>query len=136
MIKVIPPQRTTDVHGSGAWQAPRSYGKHRGIDIAILPGSAMLSSTVGMITKLGYMYNDDLSYRYVEVQTPLGYKVRYCYVQPILDLGAHVSLDQPIGLVQDIAKRYEGITPHIHLGVKNPQGEYINPETYFGEMHD
>ena len=133
MIKLIPPQRTTDKHGSGAWHAPRSYGKHRGIDLACLAGSTVLSATVGMVTKLGYMYNDDLSYRYVEVRTPLDYRVRYCYVEPSVEIGDHVSVDQPIGVVQDIAARYEGITPHIHLGVKNFKGENINPELYFGE---
>lgn len=134
MIKTIAPQRTNDIHGSGAWRAPRSYGKHNGIDYACLPESAILSSTVGMVTKLGYMYNDDLSYRYVRIKTPLGYELRYCYVEPLVELGAKVSKDQIIGSVQDIAKRYEGITPHIHVSVKNPQGDYINPETYFGEM--
>ncbi len=133
MIKLTPQQRTNDKHGSGAWQAPRSYGKHNGIDLACLPESIVHSSTVGMVTKLGYMYDDDLSFRYVEVLTPLAYKIRYCYVEPCVGLGDHISVDQPLGAVQNIGARYVDITPHIHLSVKNPQGEYINPETYFGE---
>lgn len=134
MIKIIPPIRTTDDHGSGAYHAPRSYGKHNGVDVAILPRSAVLSSTIGTVTKLGYMYNDDLSYRYVRIVTPLGYTISYCYVLPSVDVGDEVSVDQVIGTVQDIGARYKGITPHIHLSVKNPSGEYINPELYFGEV--
>lgn len=133
MIKITPPQRTRDCHGSGEWQAPRGYGKHRGIDIECPPNSVVHSSTVGMVTKLGYMYDDDLSYRYVEIVTPLDYRVRYCYVEPSVGLGDHINVDQPLGIAQDIGKRYDGITPHIHLGVKSPAGSYINPETYFGE---
>lgn len=134
MIKFTSEIRGQDVHGSGVWQAPRSYGKHRGVDLSILPESTVLSGTVGIITKLGYMYNDDLSYRYVEVTTPLGYRIQYCYVEPLVDLGQTVSVDTAIGRVQDIGRRYKGITPHIHLGVKSPSGDYINPEIYFGEM--
>ena len=132
MIKLIAPIRTIDRHGSGAWQAARGYGKHHGIDYAALPDSVVLSSTIGTVTKLGYMYNDDLSYRYVRVTTPLGYGIRYAYVDPSVKLGDEVSVDQPIGVVQDIGNRYEGITPHIHVDIKK-DGEYINPETYFGE---
>ena len=133
VIKVIPPIRTTDVRGSGAYHAPRSYGKHNGVDVAILPKSAVLSATIGTVTKLGYMYNDDLSYRYVRIVTPLGYTLSYCYVSPAVKVGDEVSVDQWIGNVQDIGARYEGITPHIHLSVKSPTGEYVNPEIYFGE---
>jgi len=133
MIKTLTPQRTSDPHGSGAWGAPRSYGAHRGIDYAVLPESTVLSATVGMVTKLGIVYSDDHSYRYVEVITPLQYRIRYMYIKPLVDLGDHVSVDQPLGVVQDIRQRYEDITPHIHVGVRDPQGKYINPEIYFGE---
>lgn len=133
MIKLIAPQRTNDVHGSGAWQAPRGYGKHRGIDIACLPDSIILSSTEGVVSKLGYMYNDDLSYRYVQVTTPDGYKIRYCYVEPDVKVRDTIEVGQPLGVVQDIGRRYKGITPHIHLGVMNLEREYINPEDFFEE---
>lgn len=134
MIKLTAPPRANDKHGSGAWQAPRSYGKHNGIDYATWPDSLVHSSSIGLVTKLGYMYNDDLSYRYVQITTPLGYVIRYAYVQPLVELGTSVSKDQVLGAVQDIGERYEGITPHIHVSVKDPQGAYVNPEMYFGEM--
>lgn len=134
MIKTTPPQRGEDNHGSGAYQAPRSYGKHNGIDYAVLPASLVLANTAGLVTKLGYMYADDLSYRYVRMKTLLGYTVTYGYVEPAVDLGARVTKDTVLGEVQDIAKRYEGITQHIHVSVKDPQGKYINPEVYFGEF--
>lgn len=135
MIKTIAPQRTTDSHGSGAWRAPRAYGYHRGIDYAVLPEAIVLSATVGMVTKIGRPYYDAEDtrknhFRYIEVTTPLGYQVRYFYIEPCVELGDHISVDQPLGVAQDISKVYNGITPHIHIGVKI-DGKYINPETYF-----
>lgn len=135
MIKTITPQRTNDKYGSGAYQAPRSYGKHNGIDYTVLPASLVLANVCGLVVKLGYMYSDDLSYRYVRIKTPLGYIVRYAYVEPEVELGAKVCKGDILGSVQDIAARYEGITPHIHVDVKDPQGNYIDPETYFKEVN-
>lgn len=137
MIKLTPPQRTNDPHGSGAWQASRGTRKHEGVDYACWPESIVHSGTNGMVTKIGRPYYDaaDTSknhFRYVQVTTQLGYNIRYMYVEPCVHVGDTVSTDQPIGAAQDLTKVYEGITPHIHIGVKY-EGKYINPEDYFGE---
>ena len=138
MIKITPPQRTTDEHGSGAWHASRIGRLHEGVDVACWPGSVVLSSTVGIVSKIGLPYYSETDtsknhFRYVEVKTPLGYKIRYMYVEPTVTKGDCISVDQALGSAQDLTKVYKDITPHVHIGVKNPQGEYINPETYFGE---
>lgn len=134
MIKTITPQRTSDKHGSGAWQASRGSRRHNGIDYAVWPGSVVLSATIGMVTKIGWPYSpedpDKGHLRYVEVTTPLGDQVRYFYIEPCVGLGDHVSVDQPLGVAQDLTKVYNGITPHIHIGVKR-DGKYINPEEFF-----
>lgn len=135
MIKTIAPERTTDSHGSGAWQASRGSRKHNGTDCAVYSGSIVLSATVGMVTKIGRPYYDaeDTSknhFRYVQVTTPLGYEIRYFYIEPCVGLGDHISLDQPLGVAQDLTKVYNGITPHVHIGVKK-DGKYIDPGVYF-----
>lgn len=135
MIKVITPQRTSDRHGSGAWQASRGNRRHNGVDYAVYPGSVVLSATVGIVTKIGRPYYDAINteknyFRYVEVTTPLGYRIRYFYVEPCVGVDDHISVDQPLGVAQDLTKVYTGITPHVHIGVKK-DGKYINPEVYF-----
>ena len=137
MIKVITPERSTDPHGSGAWQASRGNRKHNGIDYACMPNSVVLSATIGMVTKIGFPYSPQdekkKHFRYIEVTTPLGYSIRYFYIKPIVNLGEQISVGDPLGVVQDIGTAYGGITPHIHVGVKK-DSKYINPELYFKEF--
>lgn len=133
MLKFIAPERGTDRHGSGAWQARRGKRRHRGIDYAAPPGAQCLAVEAGTVTKLGYAYRDDLSYRYVEVTDALGYRARYFFVHPIVRVGAHVMPDDPLGTVQSLDRRYPGITEHVHFEVWNPDGERIHPETYMGK---
>lgn len=137
MIKLIAPPRTSDPHGSGAWQASRGDRKHTGVDMACWPTSTLLSPTTGTVTKIGrpYYNSEDSSknhFRYVEITTPLEYRIRYMYVEPCVHVGDEVSVDQPLGVSQDLTKVYDGITPHIHVDIKH-DGEYVNPETYFKE---
>ena len=137
MIKTITPQRQTDIFGSGAFGASRGRRIHRGIDFACHPGSTILSSTIGTVSRVGWPYSpedpDKGHLRYVEVITPLGYQIRYMYVEPLVKQGDTVSRDQPLGIAQDLTEVYNGITPHIHVEVKK-ESEYIDPSIYFGEM--
>lgn len=131
MLRVTCPMRGTDPHGSGAWQAPRGGRKHNGIDYAAASGSTVLSLTFGRVTKLGYPYSDDLSYRYVEVTDAHGKRVRYFYVEPAVEEGQEVNLNDPIGHVQSLRGRYPGITEHVHLEIIDEHGEYLNPEDWW-----
>ncbi len=128
MITVITPKRHKDKWGSGEYGASRGDRKHNGVDYLAATGSIVCSLTAGIVTKLGYPYSDDLSYRYVEVKDGLGNRWRYFYVQPSVKEGHHLSRECPIGEVQDLTKRYTGIGNHIHLEVINAKGEYVNPE--------
>lgn len=133
MIKLRPPTRGDDPHGSGYYGAPRGDHKHRGIDLACWPGSEVESVSAGTVTKLGYCYADDLSFRYVEITSPFGYVSRYLYVEPSLDAGVGVMPGDVIGAAQDLRPRYEGITPHIHFEVRE-DGSIIPPEQYFKRL--
>lgn len=131
MLKISPPMRGQDTHGSGAYRAPRGSRTHKGIDLACWPGSRVLSPVFGVCTKLGYPYGDDLSFRYVEVTTSDDHRHRFFYVEPTVAKGDVIVGDQIIGIVQTLAARYEGITPHFHYEILAPNGESTNPTKYW-----
>ena len=132
---VIPPLREPDDFGAGYFGAPRGDRTHNGIDLAAEPGTVVCSFVKGEITKIGYPYADDLSYRYVEVTTADGDRVRYFYVVPndlcgTYEIGTEVDVGDPLGVVQDIAGRYDTdtkkMTNHFHFEIKRGS-EYLNP---------
>ena len=134
MILAYLPKRGTDDWGSGAFGASRGSRKHKGIDYACYPDTAIMSSIKGIVTKLGYPYADDLSYRYVEVTDNAGARHRYFYVEPELDVGDEVTIGSRIGRAQDIAARYPDpnkgpMKNHIHYEIL-VNNEPVDPEQY------
>ena len=136
MITAILPQRGQDDHGSGAWGAPRGPRKHRGIDWACYPGTVLYSPIAGKVTKIGYPYGDDLSFRYVEVTDVDNRAWRFFYVEPTVKVGDVMSRHaSELGTVQDIAARYpkpgrQPMTNHVHIEVRWMDGaqlRYLNP---------
>lgn len=130
MIRIIAPPRGEDKFGGGGFGASRGSRKHNGIDYAAVPGSSCLSITKGQVTKLGYPYDDDLSYRYVQVTDNKGNRLRFFYVDPVVKVGEFVDKDTILGSVQSLQDRYPGIKDHIHLEIICPKGNYINPALY------
>jgi len=131
MLTIITPKRPPDGYGSGEYRAPRAGRKHNGVDFACYPGSELLSPVTGRVTKLGYPYRDDLTYRYVEITDSADMRHRFFYVSPLVDVGKTVMQGEPIGTVQDIAARYnkKPMTVHIHYEIKK-DGKYFNPEVW------
>lgn len=87
----------------------------------------------GRITKIGYAYGDDLSFRYIEIKDHLGEYARYFYVEPSLKQGDMLAMGEIIGHSQKLGDRYEGITEHVHFEcfqLINGKKEYFDPETY------
>jgi murein DD-endopeptidase MepM/ murein hydrolase activator NlpD len=123
--------RGCDGYGSGAYGASRGDRTHNGIDFQAPCGAAILSPVDGTVTRLGYPYSDDLSYRYVEILTRAGLKHRIFYIDPIVQLGDKIAAGDPIGRVQDVAGRYDRhlMKNHIHYELKTGNGKYLNPET-------
>jgi len=119
-------KRGQDSWGSGAFGASRGDRKHNGVDYKVPAGSAVLSPVEGLVTKLGYPYGNDLSFRYVQITTPEGYDHRIFYVNPLVQDGDKVKKDQIIGLAQDLTTRYVGIVQHLHYEIRH-KGEYLNP---------
>ncbi len=133
MIKTVPPMRYTDKWGSGHFGAPRGNKTHRGIDIHTPVNSMILSPVIGEITKQGYPYADDLSFRYVEITTSDNLRFRFFYVKLLssLTIGDKINIDDVIGYTQSLNERYEGITQHFHLEIKDDENTYLNPSDFF-----
>ena len=130
LIASHPPLRPDDAHGQGHYGASRGDRTHKGIDYVAEPGDLVLAPCNGTVTKNGFPYSDDLSYRYVEVTDDKGNRVRCFYVDPMLAPGEPVFTGDPIGRVQNVGERYPGITPHIHFEILDEDDEPIDPSTY------
>ena len=119
----------SDSAGDGHYGAPRGNRTHCGIDYCCEPGSPILSPIVGTVTKHGYPYGDDLSWRYIQITDHDGMHHRLFYVKPQAPIGVEVTASTQVGLAQDIAIRYpgQGMTPHVHYEIMNDAGEYTNP---------
>jgi hypothetical protein len=101
-----------------------------GVDYVAAPESILLSPVKGEVTKLGYPYGDDLSYRYVQITDKEGNKHRFFYVEPLVELGQKVRKTTRIGIVQDITRRYPtpvGMKVHVHYEIINKDGLYEEP---------
>lgn len=130
MIRIEPPMRGTDKHGSGYFGAPRGSKTHRGIDYACYKGSRVLSFAAGEVTHWGYPYNptDEAKghLRYVEITDAEGYQLRYFYVMPSVYIGDQIFAGEPIGETQGLMDIFPDITDHFHFEVKR-NGAYIAP---------
>lgn len=121
-------KRTSDKYGSGNFGAPRGNHPHNGVDYICPPDSQVQSPVDGIVTKLGYPYGDDLSFRYVEITDKQQRKHRFFYVEPSVLEGWHIAVNDIIGMSQSLQKRYPEITDHIHYEVMI-NGSYVDPET-------
>ncbi len=126
-IRMVLKLRDTDVHGSGSFGAPRGSRTHKGDDYACPVGSSILAPINGKVTKIGYPYGDDLSFRYVEI-TVSELRYRVFYVEPIVEVGDIVTRQDVIGHSQKLGDRYNGITEHVHFEILRPDGSPINPK--------
>lgn len=124
----MPEERECDKYGCGHYGASRAGRKHKGIDFIYHHSEPVRAFKGGKVTKLGYPYADDLSFRYVQISDN-GADMRYFYVCPTVRIGQKVKRGDIIGFAQAIELRYPGITPHIHFEVK-ADGLYMNPRRY------
>lgn len=125
--------RLVDGWGSGAYRASRGSRTHKGVDLMCYAGMDIDTHVTGTVTKLGYTYGDDLSYRYVEVTTDNNCRHRFFYVEPLVEVGQYVVVGDHIGEAQDIQKRYRLKKPsnymcnHIHYEILQKDGTPLNP---------
>ena len=132
-VVIMPPARHTDIHGSGAFGAPRGHRMHNGIDLACYPNSIICALKPGTVTKIGYPYDPNkpgnarkAHFRYVQVTDGQGHDLRYFYVDPAVQVGDVIETGQPLGHSQQLSRVFPGITDHIHFEVK-VDGNHIDP---------
>ncbi len=109
---------------SGGFNARRhsenGYYQHGGVDVLAKPGSPTTSTTDGEVTAIGTATEAENGkiYKYVEITTKGGYKVRQLYVKPAVKVGDTVKAGKPIGTVDNLAPRYGKDMPnHTHVEV-------------------
>lgn len=120
-----------DAAGSGSFGAKRGARTHEGVDFLASPGMLLLSPVSGVVTKLGYCYQEDLHYRYVEV-TVAGERHRFFYTNPAVKKGQTVFVGDVLGIVQDIAFKYNKtgapvMMNHVHYEIINAEGKKVSP---------
>jgi murein DD-endopeptidase MepM/ murein hydrolase activator NlpD len=128
-----------DSEGNGNFGSNRGARVHNGIDFAVVPGMEVLSPVYGHVTKIGYPYGDDLSYRYLEIESPDRMKHRLFYMAPYISIkvGTTILTGKAIGIAQDVSKRYSPkMMPHVHYEIKTPDGSFINPTEYFNRVNN
>jgi len=130
IIEIQLRKRISDKWGAGYFNAPRDGGKrsHAGIDYYVEPDAAILSPVSGKVTKLGYPYGDDLSFRYVEITDKDHSRHRVFYVEPTVEVGDKINEGDQIGVSQNLATRYD--TPE-----KGPMPNHVHYEIMVGQVH-
>ncbi len=110
------PVRDADNHGMGHFGAPRDSKTHKGADYVGEPGQEIFSPIDGRVIRVARPYSDDSRYSGLLISGKHLY-VKIFYIEPDLGLiGIWVFKGKAvIGTMQDIGKRYTGITPHVHL---------------------
>lgn len=100
---------------------------HQGVDFAVPDGTPVHPVAPGMVSFVGQRggYGET-----VEVRHPDGSLSLYGHLSKIdVQFGQQVTADQTIAL-----SGHTGIAtgPHLHLGIQNAQGQWINPNTVLG----
>jgi murein DD-endopeptidase MepM/ murein hydrolase activator NlpD len=108
------------------WNGARSEGrKHQGIDIFARRGTAVLSSTEGIVTEVG---TNRLGGLVVWVMGPGGQRHYYAHLDRYaesLEAGMRIEAGRVLGYVGTTGNA-QGTPPHLHYGVYDMSGA-INP---------
>ena len=107
--------RGNDAHGSGAFGASRNDKVHQGLDVVVRPGQTIKSPITGKVVRHSFPY-PDRSFTGYHLSNDK-YLVKLWYLAPTLQEGQTITAGQTVGFAQNIALRYPGITPHVHMEV-------------------
>jgi murein DD-endopeptidase MepM/ murein hydrolase activator NlpD len=114
------PMRGVDAFGSGEFHAERDGGKriHEGADYIAEPNTPIYAPITGVVTKIGYAYAKQTALTFVELTNEASNLVsRVLYVDPSVAVGDTVNAGAPIGVAENLQKRYRGITNHVHVQI-------------------
>jgi hypothetical protein len=123
--------RKPDKWGDGAYGARRDEGRrrHSGVDIATAPGAPVHALCDCEYVRQNRPYASDASYVGMTMRDAQGRTIKYFYVRPAIQIGAHIICGDMIGHAMDISKKYPGITNHYHFEVWE-NGKTIDPLKY------
>ncbi|MET0267974.1 MAG: M23 family metallopeptidase [Duganella sp.] len=119
-VQGVPPRALRDT-----WGGARSEGrKHEGIDIFARRGTPVLSSTEGIVTKVG---SNRLGGQVVWVLGPGGQRHYYAHLDRYADVsaGMRIAAGRVLGYVGNTGNA-AATPPHLHYGVYDVSGA-INP---------
>nr|WP_246351441.1 M23 family metallopeptidase [Deinobacterium chartae] len=108
------------------WGGARSEGRrHEGIDIFAPRNTEILSTTRGVVERIG---ENRLGGRTVTILGPGGHHHYYAHLEryPDLEVGDWVEPGDVVGYVGDSGNA-RGTPPHLHYGIYRPGWEAINP---------
>ena len=115
----------TTVRG-GQWGAPRSYGGHTGLDLALSEGNPVGAVAPGRVVDAGH---NRQSGNYVIVQHPDGHRSSYAELASIgVKKGDTVGQGSVLGMVGSTGATSTG--PHVHFSLRDPSGKKIDPTPY------
>ena len=130
------PNRTGEIRndpgGMGFYGAPRKKivngqlvrYKHKGTDYAVKPGDKVYMPLTGVISRYAKPYVSG-DYSGIELIARRGvFNMFYMELFSEL-LGKMVIQGTPIGIAQDISKKYDKVTPHIHFEVVSLDPEVL-----------
>ena len=118
-----------DSLGDGRYGKSRGRRMHKGVDYECVPGQDVKMPVSGIITRIKRPYaNSDLNG--IEIKTPV-MQVTIFYMEVYKDLiGKKVFSGYVIGKAQDVSKRYDGMTPHVHLQIDS-----IDPSIFIEDFN-
>ena len=130
------PNRTgeirNDAGGLGFYGAPRKKivdgklvrYKHKGVDYSMRPGEHVYMPLTGIISRHAPPYASG-DYSGIEIIARRGvFKMFYLDLLPEF-YGNMVIQGTPIGVAQDISKRYGAVTPHVHFEIVSLDPEVL-----------
>lgn len=123
--------RGEDSRGNGAFGESRGDTTHQGVDIVVQPGQRIKSPITGKVVRYSDPYGDG-EYSGYHLSNDK-YLVKLWYLAPTLQEGQTITEGQIVGFAQNIAARYPGITPHVHMEVwdKTKMNTVVDPTNLF-----
>ena len=124
--------RGDDRYGEGRFHAARDGGPAATKASTTSPraGQSVEAPISGYVAKIGFAYKNESTLRYVEIENPaLHMSARVFYVNPDVAVGDTVAVGRSIGHAQSLARRYRGITDHVHLELEDGRGRKLDAET-------
>ncbi|MGB0863943.1 MAG: hypothetical protein ACPG19_08380 [Saprospiraceae bacterium] len=125
-----------DTKGDGHFGASRGRRTHNGLDLIVIPGSAVYCPIEGYMKRVAFPYGAGrrnkkwLGCAIEGMGLYRGYEVKIFYMDPFL-MGEYVYPNDIIGKAQAISKKYSSrMIDHLHVEVRY-RGQLIDPASLF-----